>query len=212
MLYSVWRYSLPWPDQNANGCKNVEIRGCSTSIEVFDLASHNIQATDSFWSNDWVLQVVLGGNSIILRLSTLGWASQLFMIRATFLPSAWNFMLSFSHLIKKDFPPAHLLDGRFLLEDVDKTNQTPQRCKYPIIHFMRGSWAIESALNLLSFQLCMILHCQKQFAVLYYACFSIYLAILLKPWNLLCQVLLRNLKFSEYLCIHQMVYLVHVHS
>ena len=95
ILYSVWRYSLPWPDQNANGCKNVEIRGCSTSIEVFDLASHNIQAIDSFWSNDWVLQVVLGGNSIILRLSTLRWASQLFMIRATFLPCAWNFKLSF---------------------------------------------------------------------------------------------------------------------
>ena len=104
ILYNVWRYSVSWPDQHAHDFKDVDIWNFFTSIDVFNLASHNIRAIASFQYPDDFLDnwLFLGGcavwlntNSIALRLSTLGLARELSMIRATFLPSAWNFMSCF---------------------------------------------------------------------------------------------------------------------
>ena len=42
IIYSVWRYTVPWADQNTHGFKIVNIWDCFTNINVSELASCNI--------------------------------------------------------------------------------------------------------------------------------------------------------------------------
>ena len=46
-IHAFLKYSIPWPEQNEHGFKNVDSWDRFTSIDVFDLASHNICAIEN---------------------------------------------------------------------------------------------------------------------------------------------------------------------